>query len=238
MTGNKTATTRPKIKRGIPGEVDNQGKSYDLINQQKFDREIDVYSIENSYSVYNLIPTNHTLLRDNIQKVPEEYREMNHYDLRKLLKPGPTLNQLRMNFWTEYDACIGEDRKMLMNNIVAGVCSRNTFRAYTRDPEKLAWILTPIQSYQMGVQDILETCLFKMREGLDNLDIEKAKDVALIMKIYEAFDKRLHGDYAQNIKKTVEYKGPVDSGKVAEKMKELGINNNKVVVYEKSGEKE
>ena len=92
--------------------------------------------------------------------------------MRKKINPSPTLNQLRLNFWAEYDRCVGQKgRKFYLPNIVAGVCSLRLFKAYLGDVEKLAWVLTPVQSYTMGVQDVLETCLYKMRQALDNVSI-------------------------------------------------------------------
>lgn len=210
-----------------------------VVNQQGFDRQISVYDEDIEYSVINLIPKNASFLKERMTEVPEEYREMDHYELRKELKPSPTLNQLRLNFWAEYDRCVDLGKKkryMLIPNIIAGVCSMRVFREYMRDIQKLSWILTPVQSYNMGVQDILETCLYKMREGLEKIDMSSVKDMNTVMKIYEAFDKRVHGEYEQKITKKVEYsggvKGILSDNQVQHKMAELGINNNTVVVYD------
>lgn len=209
-----------------------------VVNQQGFDRQISVYEHDVEFSVYNLLPSNATYLKERMNQVPDEYREADHYELRKKLKPTPTLNQLRLNFWAEYDRCVeltNVKRKMLLPNIIAGVCSMTVFKTYLNDIEKVAWILTPVQSYNMGVQDILETCLYKMREGLESIDMSSVKDMNTVMKIYEAFDKRVHGDYEQKITKEVKYTGTsgiLEKGDVDNKMKELGINNNTVVVYD------
>jgi len=141
------------------------------------DAEIDIFNEDNEFSVFRLLSKDATSFKNKILAVPQEYREMDHYELRKLLKPGPTLNQLRVNFWTEYDKCLADKGTMRINNVIAGVCSRQVFHNYCSDPEKMAWILTPVQSYQMGVQDILETSLFKMREGLEKLDMKSDKNL-------------------------------------------------------------
>lgn len=204
-----------------------------LVNQHAPDRQISVYEKDNPYSVYNRLPGNAIFIKGQMDNVPDKYREMDHYNLRNELKPSPTINQLRINFWTEYDMSVGENRFLRVNNIIAGVCSVPTFRSHCKDPKKLAWILTPVQSYQSGVQDILETCLHKMRLALDKADVKTTKDLNIVMKIYEAFDKRVHGEYAQKIQKEVTYRGVPRKGmdQIKEKMKELGIKNDNVVEY-------
>lgn len=214
-----------------------------VVNQQGFDRQISVYEHDIEFSVYNLLPSNATFLKERMDQMPDDYREADHYELRKILKPTPTLNQLRLNFWAEYDRCVelgNVTRKILLPNVIAGVCSMRVFKTYLNDIEKVAWILTPVQSYNMGVQDILETCLYKMREGLEKIDMSSVKDMNTVMKIYEAFDKRVHGEYEQKITKKVEYTGTggvLSNDQVKTKMAELGIVNTNVVSYEeKRGE--
>lgn len=227
-----------KRNRQLTSEEDT---NYTVVNKMSFDRHINIYDEESEFSVFNLLPANSTFLRDSIRKVPELYRNMDHYELRAMINPTPTLNQLRINFWSEYDRCLDVNagrRRMQTNNIVAGVCSISVFKDHMRNPDKMAWLLTPVQSYQMGVQDVLETCLYKMRVGLEKLNMDTVKDMNTIMKIYEAFDKRVHGEYTQNIKKEVQYKGAVSPESVQDKMKKLGIQNNTVVVYNDSNESE
>jgi len=65
----------------------------------------------------------------------------------------------------------------------------------------LAWILTPVQSYDTAMDDLMETCLYKMRQAIDKLHMTESKDIQAIMKVYEAFDKRKHGEYTQRIEK-------------------------------------
>jgi hypothetical protein len=232
--GKKVA--KDYAKNGIAPERKSNNKTYSLVNQHGFDKEINVYDEESPFSVYNLIPDNAFFLKEIMKDVPEHFRVMAHYELRKKVKPSPTLNQLRLNFWAEYDRCLDGKSKIRTNNIIAGVCSRMVFRDYMKDPNKAAWLFTPVQSYTMGVQDVMETCLYKMRQGIENLPMDSVKDVNTILKIYEAFDKRVHGEYTQDIKKTVEYKGaPVQTEKqIEQKMRELGINNNVVEVYDES----
>lgn len=249
LTWNEINDAKSRLQNGHKNTLMTIGKKnnktivderdVEIVNQQGFDRQISVYEHEIEYSVYNLLPSNASFLKDRMNEVPEEYREMDHFDLRKELKPTPTLNQLRLNFWAEYDRCVElgkKKRSMLLPNVIAGVCSMRVFKTYLQDIEKIAWILTPVQSYNMGVQDILETCLYKMREGLEKIDMSSVKDMNTVMKIYEAFDKRVHGDYEQKITKKVKYEGTsgiLEPKQVKDKMRELGIINDKVVVYDK-----
>ena len=81
------------------------------------------------------------------------------------------------------------------------------------------------------MQEITETCLFKLRQGLEKVKIESVKDLAAVLKVYETFDKRLHGDYVQ--KKEVKLEGSVEqintsNINIANELTNLGISNDEV----------
>ena len=118
-----------------------------------------------------------------------------------------------------------------MGRVISGVCSLNLMKTMLSDVNNLAWVLTPIQSYDTQVQEITETCLFKLRQGLEKVKIESVKDLAAVLKVYETFDKRLHGDYVQ--KKEVKLEGSVEqintsNINIANELTNLGISNDEV----------
>jgi hypothetical protein len=99
----------------------------------------------------------------------------------------------------------------------------NTFKKIISDPVNMAWILTPVQSYKTGVQDIMETCLYKMREAIKKMPVTEAKDVAALMRVYEAFDKRAHGDYTQKIEKREHIRTENINSDASRLLKDAGI---------------
>lgn len=199
-----------------------------------FDRTIDIFDESNEFSVISLLPSNSTFLREKIRNLDADLRDQDQFTIRKLVKPTPTLNQLRLNFWTEYDRTLGASAtgkylKINTANIVRGVCSISLFKEFCKDELNLAWILTPVQSYQSQAQDVMETALYKMREGIEKMDMTDVKHLNTVIKIFEGFDKRLNGEY----KKTIEVKKTeiTSSPEVKKEMEVLGINNDVVVEY-------
>ena len=159
----------------------------------------DIYDTENSHSVLNTVPP---FMKDMVNNIPQELREMTPEELRELVEPNKTLNQLRLRFWKEYDHIIGSSgkKKMSVSRITSGVCSFPIFKKTMANREKAAWILTPVSAYSLGLEELMETTLSKLRKKIDSVDINSAKDLSVLLKIFETFDKRVHGDY----KKTVE----------------------------------
>lgn len=194
--------------------------------QKSSDVKIDVYSPENPKSVINLC---NQKIKKLAAEIPKELTEMSVEDLRKLVKPCAQLNQIRLSFWTEYDSTLTHDhRTILTSRLIRGICSESTFLRYIRDPFSLAWILTPITSYEKQMQETLETCMYKLRTVLD---VELVRDgvldtkaANLVMKVYEMFDKRINGDYKKNDTLTIEKKErPLTSIEILEQKKKLGI---------------
>jgi len=187
---------------------------------------IDVWSISNPQSVVNLLPPSSSL-KEYVKTIPDEYKNLSSEDMRELAEPSATLNQLRLSFWGEYDRILGTGNRMALNNILNGICTINASKKLLSDPVNMAWLMTPIQVYDMQVQEITETLLYKMRTAVGKLKIENTKDLNTLMKMYEMFDKRVHGDYVQKIesKKIVENKKSVIN-----EMEKFGINNNTVTV--------
>jgi hypothetical protein len=159
---------------------------------------LSIYETDNNFSVYSMMPN--ARLKRQMLDIPQELRSMQYEDIRDLVKPNATLNQLRMRFWYEYDkvAC-GDESKIYLARMHKGICSESVLKSIVKDPEKFAYILTPINSYQIAVQDLLETSMYKIRKALDEVDIVTTKDLNTVLKVYEAFDKRIHGDYKKNI---------------------------------------
>tara|TARA_R110002020_G_scaffold65847_2_gene173507 strand:+ start:193 stop:861 length:669 start_codon:yes stop_codon:yes gene_type:complete len=188
----------PKIYSKVVGE---KGERISTELESPDQVHIDVYDAENPYSVINMCPS---IMINPIYSIPEELQEMNNEELRKLVNPDSTLNQIRLRFWHEYDECVFSGKKaMTMSRVLKGICQPDQFKKILKEHEKLAYILCPVKSYEIQVQDFLETSLFKMRQGLDRIQIESSKDLLAVLKVYEVFDKRVNGDYKQTVNKKV-----------------------------------
>ena len=198
---------------------DEEGLTLAKQEGNEIEISIDVFTKTNPDSVYSLLGGKNLFIKDKMDRLPDEFKERDPYEFRKEVSPSPTLNKLRIAFWTEYDNCFYSGTKMQMFRVVKGICSLNTLKTLVSDPINLGWILTPVQSYHTGVQDVLETCLYKMREGLENMSVSSAKELTSIMKIYEAFDKRVHGDYRKEVNINnvrPEEKNPIDAANLLE----------------------
>lgn len=211
-----------------------QNKS--LVDRKSYDRHIDIYDEENPESVFNMLKSNASYLRERIHTVPEEWRDCDQYTIRNEVNPTPTLNQLRLNFWAEYDRTLGstnKNAKMNLKNICSGTCSLNLLKSYIDDPMHLAWILTPVQSYNSQAQDVMETAMYKLRQGLEKLEMTDVKELNTVIKIFEGFDKRMHGDYKKQVEVKEVRAVPAPDTEIKKEMTNLGIDNDVVVEYSK-----
>ena len=177
--------------------IDEKGNKIQELEQTEFN--LDVYSPDNMYSVFNMVPE---LMKNNMKLIPEELKDMEYEEIRKIVKPSATLNQLRIRFWYAYDEALYSGRKIGIASIAKGVCNDQQFKRIIKDPEKLSYILTPVTNYAIAVQDLMETSIYKMREALEKIDIQESKDLNAILKIYEVFDKRTFGDYKKKVEIT------------------------------------
>ncbi len=147
-------------------------------------------------------------LKGKVVEIPEELRNVATEALRASVNPSPTINRLRLNFWYLYDktVCANEKNKKIRTpDIYKGICQQGYWEEVVDDPNLLAWIMTPVQSYQRAVEDIMETSLSKLSEVVTkgrlvlpdgSIDMKLA---TILIKIYEIFDKRVHGDYTKKI---------------------------------------
>lgn len=193
------------LPKNISQIVDERGEkiNYDPEQDERF--EIDVYNTENAHSVINMLPPR---IKETAKQIDSELKDMNNAELRKLIKPDAMLNQLRLRFWYCFDEAVISGKKLSVNSICKGICQAQVFSKIVRDPEKLAYILNPVAGYEIQIEEFLETSLYKMRQGLENIEIKDAKDLNAVLKLYEVFDKRINGDYTKKEKKYVK----IDNG--------------------------
>lgn len=182
------------------------GEKEERVNRELIDNEpefeLDVYGADNKLSVVNMLQGK---VKELALAIPDQLKELTQDELRELVEPDGILTQLRLRLWYTYDEAAFAGKPIRVSTVAKGVCNPEIFKKIIMKPENLAFILCPIVNYEVQVQDFLETSLYKMRKGLDNVKIETSKDLLAVLKVYEVFDKRVNGDYKQVIKKEVKH---------------------------------
>jgi hypothetical protein len=105
-------------------------------------------------------------IREAILNLAPEYFEKTERELLQELGPkaDQTLLRLKVSFWEEYRHAFRQNRPMLIQNIIAGVCHNMTLQKAIKDPLKLAYLICPPpqeihvqkQIINVGLQKLLE----------------------------------------------------------------------------------
>lgn len=102
-----------------------------------------------------------------ILRLPRELLLMDEKALKRKAAPTDTVNYLRLNFWLEYNRAQEKQCRMLVSNVLRGVCSKEWFYdGVLASDLKLAWIITPPADYAVVQADIFQTALDKLRRCL------------------------------------------------------------------------
>jgi hypothetical protein len=99
--------------------------------------------------------------------MPEVFK-INSGDLSNRIRPTPTLNMVRLSFWTCYERCQAnmEDR-IIMEDIIRGVCTLTHMKTnILADPKQVAWMITPPPEYGKVTEEGLMYGLDQMRSIL------------------------------------------------------------------------
>lgn len=163
---------------------------------------ISIFDTTNPFSILNKTPPS---FRDAVINADTELLQLDEADARKIIKPSATLNKLRLNFWVEYDAACRVGRQMQLSRVYSGLVAKDKFyKNYITCPKKMAWLLTPVTSFQTSMQEVLETITSQLRT-IANLDLvdEKGKvnipAANIMIKLFELVDKRVNGAFLQRI---------------------------------------
>lgn len=171
------------------------------VNERE-DFNLEIFNEANPYSIASMLPEN---TREKVlRNVDRELLGMDEFDLRTTVKPTPTCNKLRLAFWFEYDSAVRAGRKIDVKRIHAGICSAEMWNKEYCKPKRLAWILTPVSSYQASMEEALEFSIAQMRKMLEaplfkedgRLDTAAANT---IIRVFSILDQRVHGAIVQKI---------------------------------------
>lgn len=181
----------------------------------------DPFNRTDERALINIVPTSFASNILSAHQAKPEYFGLEERGLWQLLRsqklqPNPSDNRLRMKFWMEYDIAQSEGRRINLLNVVSGVCSNEYFhQKYTREPSKLAWLLTPPANYTIVAEEALQVGLETLRGYLEvdaaqngKLDTKVAE---VQLKIVALLDNRVKGAVVQ---KTMNLHASVPKGKI------------------------
>ncbi len=180
-------------------------------------QEISILDESNPSAIVNKLGS--PLFVEAVKKVPLELWEKDPRTLNKLVRPSPSLNRCRLNFWMAYSTSVRTGRKINMDDIVAGVMTKDLFYATIMNiPKNLAWLLCPVMEYRSSLEESLDVGIRKIREMLDVEVVDEngrldAKAAMVVLKAFQMIDERYNGGIVQktfNITKTVN-DAPVDN---------------------------
>ena len=130
---------------------------------------------DNPRSVINLVPLS---VSKSIECIPDEVFALGEAELKKMAKPTEAEEKLRYSFWREYDLAQIGHRRMMISNVVSGVCHNSYFFRYVvTNSFKMAYILTPPPDYEVTIQEMLALGLSQLRDILTQPHVKKNGEV-------------------------------------------------------------
>lgn len=166
-------------------------------------------SSEERKSVTEMLPP---YVCNAIAEIPENLRLMDDRELRRHVRPNPTVQALRNSFWIEYARCIDKETKWLsISQIISGICSIEYWaQAVLKSPGLVEWVLRPPISYTRAMEEALYFGVEKVRDILDlpfkstvigkdgfEREVIDTKVAELVLKAFMIIDTRVKGSVIQ-----------------------------------------
>jgi hypothetical protein len=168
-------------------------------------KELVLLDESNPRSMINLVPDpvakQLKILWDSSQKhllcYPEHGLRGELY--RKGKSPTAIDNQIRLNFWIEYDYVQTQDAyripKMNMGKVIAHLIAKEAFYSgYITDRYKLAWLMYPPVSYEMAQNELLNLSIEKLREFVEKVKLvdEKGQTNVAVLREFVRIEQIIH----------------------------------------------
>jgi hypothetical protein len=140
-----------------------------------------------------------------VSKVPMDIWKLGEDELKKRAKPTRTDYALRIALWNEFRISGVSGQPIPPSRIYVNICSyQNWYHNVLNNPNKLAWLLCPIQDYEDALRPLL-LCVPDRYAEILNLDIhdESGKPVPslvkLVLRAMEQIEGRLCGSVVQKV---------------------------------------
>lgn len=204
------------------------------------DQEVVLLDEADPRSLINMVPQHFKDAILNIAKNYPEYLTLPEYDLKKLLEPDDTDDEIRVAFWHEYVRAQDAGNKIRLITAFSNFCSDHYFyHKMITNPKKVAWIICRPAHYMMSLEASLDNGrrsikkIMAMKIFDDNGNI-KPKEAGIFLKAYEMLDNRVRGSVIQRIEqKSVHYRAD-DADKASDELKRLREKQGAIDVTPKS----
>jgi hypothetical protein len=205
---NKTPQTLAKTPQTPQHE--NQMKEIDFAppnpEEQAPESDIPLFDKSEPRALINIIWVDMVEIMERLEKSHPHLFELSEKKLSNLAKPESSHLMLRLRFWAEYDRAQLSGKKMQQWAVTSGVCTREMWsRNVCREPERLAFILTPPPRYITKMESLLYMGLDQIEEILalpiKNEETGKVDSrlIAEKVKIFQLLDLRVKGAVVQKI---------------------------------------
>jgi hypothetical protein len=128
------------------------------------------YEEEKQVTVYS------SALEKAISSIPDDIRYMSEEKLRTKIQPTLKLYEVKRAFWEELTEAQERGKKMRMWRIHQNLCNKEYFYRIIRDPNKMAWIISPLVHYEDKTKAALDA-VSERYEELINMDITTTKRI-------------------------------------------------------------
>lgn len=125
----------------------------------------------------NNVPSTYTeKLKEAIEAIPQEYALLPEETLRSKLDPDIKLYEVKRAYWEELCQAQDEGRKMRIHRIYDGIVSKPYFYEIIKNPLKMAWITSPLTSYENKTKAALDMVTERYNE-LITMDITTTRRI-------------------------------------------------------------
>lgn len=161
-----------------------------------------------------------------ILNIPDELLMMNEEELEHKFKPSNLDFMIRRRLWEKFREAGALGLSNIPNiEIYRGICTdQNFYDRVLKNPEKLAWLIHPVQDPDEMLKEAYEFSLKKVREIL-RMPVD-AKSAPAILKAAEFLTNRVKGPVVQrletrNLNVSVDSEKPMTNDEISEKLLEL-----------------
>lgn len=150
--------------------------------------------------IREFLPVN---LQNMVDLIPEDLATKTGDSLHILCMPSPQMRSFKIMFWKVLDASIVKNQQLMAEEAACGY-PLNTYRTFTNNAVKVAWLLCKDIAYDITAQTYLNDILKKFAPIINKeiVNVHGEIDYKLFdanIKLFAMLDKRLHGQYVQKI---------------------------------------